>query len=67
MNVLLHDLPASDFENYVSISDKSSYQIVGPTEKAPVKCVGCFGCWIKNPGECTLTQNKQEFSHLCRL
>ena len=54
MNVLLHDLPASDFENYVSISDKSSYQIVGPTEKPPVKCVGCFGCWIKNPGECIL-------------
>lgn len=61
MNVLLHDLSASDVSQYLSISDPSSYQIVGPTQKAPVKCLGCFGCWIKTPGECVI---KDGFNHM---
>ena len=54
MKLLLHDLSPSNVSQYLSVSDKQSFQIVGPAEKSPVKCVGCFGCWIKTPGECVL-------------
>lgn len=52
MKLLLHDLSSADAERYLPVLDKHTYQIVGPSQKSPVKCIGCFGCWIKNPGEC---------------
>lgn len=61
MKLLLHDLSASYAGQYLSISDKQSFQIVGPAERSPVKCIGCFGCWIKTPGECVL---KDGFNHM---
>ena len=61
MNVLLHDLSLENANNYLSINDKSSLQIVCMSDKPPVKCVGCFGCWIKNPGECIM---KDGYNHM---
>lgn len=54
MKLVLHDLSSSDAGQYLSVADQATYQIVGPSQKAPVKCIGCFGCWIKNPGECVM-------------
>ena len=64
MKLLLHDLSASDAGQYLSISDKQSFQIVGPAEKSPVKCVGCFGCWIKTPGQCIIQDEYQRMGEL---
>lgn len=61
MNVLLHDLSLENANHYLSINDKSSLQIVCMSDKPPVKCVGCFGCWIKNPGECIM---KDGYNHM---
>lgn len=30
------------------------HKIIKPTEKKEKHCIGCFGCWIKTPGECVI-------------
>lgn len=51
MNIVIHDLNEnewakikSDYEGYEIISDNNNIK----------PCVGCFGCWLKNPGECMI-------------
>ena len=30
------------------------HKIIKPTEKTEKHCIGCFGCWVKTPGECVI-------------
>ena len=51
MNLLIHDLSEEEFK---SISKQyAGWNIVSDNGKIK-PCVGCFGCWVKEPGECVI-------------
>ena len=61
MNLLIHDL--SD-EEWGEVSDKyEGWKII--TDEGNIKpCVGCFGCWVKEPGQCVI---KDGYEHMGEL
>lgn len=61
MKLLIHDLNqsewnkvAADYEGWTVISDDGS---ISP-------CVGCFGCWIKDPGVCVIKDGYEKMGAL---
>lgn len=48
---ILHDL---DLKIAEDILEQSANTIFIPVKKAYSRCTGCFGCWLKTPGECTM-------------
>ena len=61
MNLLIHDL--SD-EEWGEVSDKyEGWKIIA--DEGNIKpCVGCFGCWVKEPGQCVI---KDGYEHMGEL
>ena len=51
MNLLIHDL---NEEEWNRISEKyKGWEII--SDNGTIKpCIGCFGCWVKNPGRCVI-------------
>ena len=60
MKVILHDLTEEEIERTIQ-SPKEELVILTEKEKKPHYCIGCFGCWIKNPGECVI---KDGYEHM---
>lgn len=58
MKVLLHDLTEEEISK-VTKSSNEELVILTKKEKEPHYCIGCFGCWVKNPGECILKDGYQ--------
>lgn len=61
MNLVIHDLTeeewskvASKYEGWKVISDN---QTIKP-------CIGCFGCWVKSPGECVIKDGYDQMGAL---
>ena len=61
MNLLIHDLNEEEYkkiakyyEDWEVISDNGSIK----------PCAGCFGCWIKKPGECVIRDGYQNMGEL---
>lgn len=62
MDIIIHDLSKEQFqklfpkvnENVHIISDTGTIQY----------CIGCFGCWIKTPGQCVLKDGYDNMGEL---
>jgi len=61
LNLLIHDL--SD-EEWGEVSDNyEGWKIIA--DEGNIKpCVGCFGCWVKEPGQCVI---KDGYEHMGEL
>ena len=51
MRLMIHDLPEAQAKNLTSEED--GCVLVSCNEKAK-NCIGCFGCWLKTPGQCVI-------------
>ena len=51
MNLIIHDL---NKEEWAKVESKySGWEVIDYSDKIK-PCAGCFGCWIKSPGECVI-------------
>jgi multimeric flavodoxin WrbA len=52
VNVLIHDRNNEDIENIIKDNPE---EIVFFSDNGNMNpCIGCFGCWIKTPGQCVI-------------
>lgn len=52
MILIVHDFP-QESEEHRFLEKKQQTIVI--SEKQPIRpCVGCFGCWVKTPGECVI-------------
>lgn len=61
MNLVIHDLSAEEWE---SIKDKYSGWNVICNNGNIKPCVGCFGCWVKTPGQCVIKDGYERIGRL---
>jgi multimeric flavodoxin WrbA len=55
MKLLIHDLDEKAFQ---SIFPEPLKDVMVISDDGTIKpCIGCFSCWMKNPGECILRDN----------
>lgn len=55
---------ASALDMLADILDESKGQVelIGLTDNSIKKCSGCFGCWVKTPGECVINDEGNEIA-----
>ncbi|MGL4948372.1 MAG: hypothetical protein ACRC42_03215 [Mycoplasma sp.] len=51
MKYIIHDLLNKDIAKEINLLKSSNLSIID-ISKPMAKCVGCFHCWLKSPGEC---------------
>ncbi len=52
MILLIHDLPAEEASNLIASYETAP--MVVTDDNSIRHCLGCFGCWTKDPGICIL-------------
>lgn len=61
MKLIIHDLEDRKREKLLPKQDDA---IIISDDKSIKNCIGCFGCWIKTPGECVI---KDKYSNIGEL
>lgn len=61
MEIIIHDLSEEKLKKIYTITD--SNLIISDNKKIK-NCMGCFHCWIKNPGECKIKDGYQNLAEL---
>ncbi|MCE5234965.1 MAG: flavodoxin family protein [Clostridiaceae bacterium] len=56
--LILHDLPPQMAEELCTYAKDATVFCARPVVR---HCVGCFGCWIKTPGQCVIADRAREF------
>lgn len=62
MNLIIHDLTDEEFHSLFS-RVRSDTKVISDNGKIQ-SCIGCFGCWIKTPGECVLRDGYENMGEL---
>ncbi|MGD9569593.1 MAG: hypothetical protein AB7V48_15000 [Sedimentibacter sp.] len=62
MKLLIHDLSKEDFNDLLG-TIKGDVLVIGDNNTIH-NCIGCFGCWIKKPGECVIVD---DYSNMGKL
>ena len=61
MNLLIHDLTEEEWSKVASKYD--GWKVV--SDNGTIKpCIGCFGCWVKSPGECVIKDGYDQMGAL---
>jgi len=60
--LILHDLEAEEAALY--LPGGSGNITLFPAYPVIHDCIGCFGCWIKTPGQCVIDDRGREFGKL---
>ena len=61
MNLIIHDL---NEEEWNKVSTKySGWEVISYSDTIK-PCAGCFGCWIKSPGECVIKDGYNKMGEL---
>jgi multimeric flavodoxin WrbA len=61
MNLLIHDLNEEEWKEISA--DYDGWEII--SDNGTIKpCVGCFGCWIKEPGQCVINDGYEKMGAL---
>ena len=61
MNLLIHDLNEEEWKEISA--DYSGWEII--SDNGTIKpCVGCFGCWVKEPGVCVIKDGYEKMGAL---
>lgn len=55
--VVIHDLTREEWEGFVDVPEDVK---VIADDGSIKKCIGCFGCWVKTPGQCVIADDYQK-------
>ena len=64
MKVLLHDLSKEELKGCAGHLLTDDMVVLTKTDKMPIKCCGCFNCWLKNPGVCAMKDGYENMGEL---
>lgn len=62
MKLLIHDLEKENF-NEIFGTIKEDVMVIDDNNTIR-NCIGCFGCWIKKPGECVIVDDYNNMGEL---
>lgn len=61
MKLVIHDLPSEQADKIIP-RQENTYIV---SDDGTIKnCIGCFGCWIKTPGQCVIRDNYGDMGEL---
>ena len=64
MKVLIHDYTKEEWEK--AAPAYRGWEVI--SDDGNIKpCMGCFGCWIKNPGECVIKDGYEKMGAMLHL
>lgn len=62
MRLIIHDLMQNEFDELFPVL-KPDDRVIG--DDGTIKsCIGCFGCWVKTPGQCVIRDEYQRMGEL---
>lgn len=62
MNLIIHDLTQEQWKELALPVDENTKII--DNQGNIRKCIGCFGCWVKTPGQCVIPDEYQKMGEL---
>lgn len=62
MDIIIHDLDNKQFQALFPNINKAAHIISGTGSIQ--YCIGCFGCWIKTPGQCAIKDSYDNMGEL---
>lgn len=61
MMIVIHDLKEEMWKQFTNLP--SDVKVI--SDNGTIKrCIGCFGCWVKTPGQCVLSDDYQKLGEM---